>query len=78
MPSGKVRVYCHMSRYGLGACGGGGWTLVLKTDGNKVSHDNQLFALCRNMHVSIILILIFERIAKCLLHLHELYEISGY
>ena len=36
MPSGKVDVYCHMSTQGIGACGGGGWTLVMKTDGNKV------------------------------------------
>ena len=64
MPFGKVPVYCHMSRHGLRACGGAGWTLVMKTDGNKVSHDNQLFAVCRNMHVNIILIRIFKRIAK--------------
>ena len=43
MPSGKVPVYCHMSRHGLGACGGGGWTLVMKTNGIKVSRDNQPF-----------------------------------
>ena len=76
MPSGKVPVYCHMSGHGLRACGGGGWTLVMKTDGNKVSHDNQLFAdvsvgICTS---DIILIRIFERIAKkSPLYLHELY-----
>ena len=64
MPSGKVPLYCHMSRHGLGACGGGGWTLVMKTDGNKVSRDTQLFAVCRNMHINIIFIRRFERIAK--------------
>ena len=32
----KIPVYCHMSSVGLGACGGGGWTLVMKTDGTKV------------------------------------------
>ena len=42
MPSGKVPVYCHMASTGLGACGGGGWTLVMKIDGNKVLHDNRL------------------------------------
>ncbi len=36
MDSGKVPVYCHMTSSGLGACGGGGWTLVMKTDGAKV------------------------------------------
>ena len=36
MHYGKVPVYCHMTSHGLGACGGGGWTLVLKTDGSKV------------------------------------------
>jgi len=35
MHSGKVPVYCHMTNHGLGACGGGGWTLVMKIDGNK-------------------------------------------
>ena len=29
-------VYCHMTD-DLGACGGGGWTLVMKIDGNQVS-----------------------------------------
>ena len=64
MPSGKVPVYCHMSGNGLGACGGGGWTLVMKTDGNKVSNNNRLFAVCRNMDINIILIRRFERMAK--------------
>jgi len=35
--SGKVPVYCHMTSYGIGACGGGGWTLVMKIDGHKSS-----------------------------------------
>ena len=30
----KYAVYCHMSE--IDQCGGGGWTLVLKTDGSKV------------------------------------------
>jgi len=25
-----------MTNFGLGACGGGGWTLVMKIDGTKV------------------------------------------
>jgi len=33
--SGKIPVYCHMTSHGIGACGGGGWTLVMKTDGRK-------------------------------------------
>ena len=32
--SGKIPVYCHMTE--LGACGGSGWTLVMKIDGTKV------------------------------------------
>lgn len=28
-------VYCHMTN-DLGACGGNGWTLVIKIDGDKV------------------------------------------
>ncbi|KAL9953806.1 hypothetical protein ACROYT_G041272 [Oculina patagonica] len=37
MDSGKVPVFCHMTS--LGACGGGGWTLVMKIDGAKVKRD---------------------------------------
>ncbi|KAL9953768.1 hypothetical protein ACROYT_G041231 [Oculina patagonica] len=37
MDSGKVPVFCHMTSHGLGACGGGGWTLAMKTDGAKAS-----------------------------------------
>ena len=33
---GKISVYCHMTDAGLGECGGGGWTLVMKIDGNEV------------------------------------------
>ena len=32
----KIPVYSHMTSVGLGACGGGGWTLVMKTDSTKV------------------------------------------
>ena len=31
----EIPIYCHMTD-DLGACGGGGWTLVMKIDGNKV------------------------------------------
>ena len=34
--SATVPVYCHMTNDDLGSCGGGGWTLVMKIDGNKV------------------------------------------
>ena len=33
--SSSIPVYCHMTS--LGACGDGGWTLVMKLDGSKVS-----------------------------------------
>ena len=37
MDTGKLPVYCHMTAAGIGrACGGGGWTLVMKIDGRKV------------------------------------------
>ena len=35
-----IPVYCHMDNNGLGEngeCEGGGWTLVMKTDGTKVN-----------------------------------------
>ena len=40
--STKVPVYCHMTKHGLDACGGGGWTLVMKIDGSKVLSVNIL------------------------------------
>lgn len=36
MDTGKLPVYCNMDGDGLGECGGGGWTLVMKIDGTKV------------------------------------------
>ena len=33
----KLPVYCNMDDAGLGDCGGGGWTLVMKINGAKVS-----------------------------------------
>ena len=73
MPSGKVPVYCHMSEHGLGACGGGGWTLVIKTDGSKVSRDKPTVCLYVGIWTSIF---IYNRRSRiCVLYLHELYEI---
>ena len=31
-------MYCHMGDFG---CGGGGWTTVIKMDGNKVSYTKK-------------------------------------
>ncbi|XP_068759837.1 uncharacterized skeletal organic matrix protein 5-like [Montipora capricornis] len=44
--SGKIPVYCHMNSRGIGACGGGGWTLVMKIDGHKQTfhYNSQLWA----------------------------------
>ena len=36
MDTGKLPVYCNLDGAGLGDCGAGGWTLVMKTDGSKV------------------------------------------
>ena len=50
--SRNIPVYCHMGGFG---CGGGGWTLVMKTDGTKVkegkfvvqfSEDGFILLLC--------------------------------
>ena len=35
--SENIPVYCVMDYIGMGTCGGGGWTLVMKIDGTKVS-----------------------------------------
>ena len=76
MHSGKrVPVYCHMSRHGLGACGGGGWTLVMKTDGNKVSHDNQLFVFMQEYAYQYIVVYVKDGWECGPLYLHELCEI---
>jgi len=44
--SGEIPVYCHMTTSGLGACGGGGWTLVMKIDGTKSTfhYDSELWS----------------------------------
>ncbi|KAL9953748.1 hypothetical protein ACROYT_G041211 [Oculina patagonica] len=46
MHSGKVPVYCHMTSHGIGACGGGGWTLVMKIDGAKTTfrYDSNIWS----------------------------------
>ena len=36
MDYGSVPVYCHMTSSDIGACGGGGWSLAMKIDGDKV------------------------------------------
>ena len=41
--SKQILVYCHMEAAELGECGGGGWTLVMKTDGEKVAAAMQQF-----------------------------------
>ena len=38
-----IPVYCHMEAAELGACGGGGWTLVMKIDGKQVAAAVQQF-----------------------------------
>ena len=42
MDVGKIPVYCQMTSHGIGACGGGGWTLVMKIDGHKVKRDGDI------------------------------------
>ena len=44
-------VYCHMTD-DLGACGGGGWTLAMKIDGNKVLN----VSLTKTVALSIVII----------------------
>ncbi|KAL9965478.1 hypothetical protein ACROYT_G029282 [Oculina patagonica] len=48
---GKVPVYCHMAS--IGACGGGGWTLVMKTDGHKRTfhYDSSIWTSKNNFNL---------------------------
>ena len=46
--SAKIPVYCHMTKHGLDACGGGGWTLVMKIDGTKLNVLTS-FNVCHNL-----------------------------
>ena len=41
--SKKIPLYCQMEAAELGACGGGGWTLVMKIDGKQVAAAVQQF-----------------------------------
>ena len=44
-----INVYCHMeNRNGNGACGDGGWTLVMKIDGNEVLPNYTNVMYCWN------------------------------
>ena len=44
-----IKVYCHMeNRNGNGECGHGGWTLVMKIDGNKVLTNRTNVMYCWN------------------------------
>ena len=44
-----IPVYCHMGDFG---CGDGGWTPVMKIDGNKVSHlITSLLELAENYYL---------------------------
>ena len=36
---GKVPVYCHMTS--IEGCGSGGWTMVMKIDGHKVTNTSK-------------------------------------
>ena len=41
--SKQIPVHCQMEAAELGACGGGGWTLVMKIDGKQVAAAVQQF-----------------------------------
>ena len=41
--SENIPVYCLMNDTGMGTCGGGGWTLVMKIDGTQVFISILLF-----------------------------------
>ena len=45
---GKLPVYCHMTSHDNDACGGGGWTLVMKIDGHKVCME------CFKLHLHVV------------------------
>ena len=42
--SGNLHVYCHRTNFG--ACGEGGWTLVMKIDGSKVYTFSFVLLIC--------------------------------
>lgn len=42
MDYGSVPVYCHMTSSDIGACGGGGWSLAMKIDGENVIYLLQM------------------------------------
>ena len=46
----KVNIYCHMTD-DLDSCGGGGWTMVMKMDGSKVSCFSSLLNLSQMFYL---------------------------
>ena len=53
--SQKLPVYCHMTGSDLGDCGHGGWTLVMKIDGSKVT---SFPALNKDLNVITVVVII--------------------
>ena len=45
-----VNIYCHMTD-DLDSCGGGGWTMVMKMDGSKVSCFSSLLNLSQMFYL---------------------------
>ena len=46
--SRSIPMYCHMGDFG---CGGGGWTLVMKTDGTKVKEGKFVVHFSENAFI---------------------------
>ena len=66
----KLPVYCNMDGAGLGDCGGGGWTLVMKINGAKVSTKLILLVGLTSYIVGCLLISMVKS-EKLQLHLNE-------
>jgi len=58
----SINVYCHvtMANTGNGACGDGGWTLVMKIDGNKVLPNYTNVMYCWNGKIIIDVITLYR------------------
>ena len=61
-----INVYCHMeNRSGNGACGDGGWTLVMKIDGNEVLRNYTNVMYCWNGGTIIDIITLYNYSGAC-------------
>ena len=66
----KYEVYCHMAT--ISECGSGGWTLVMKVDGNEVNRKELQCKEVYNYSIYIYIYVLFTTFASLLYRTYKL------